>query len=464
MDERSHDSIAAIATPPGAGALAIVRVSGPDAVAIGDRVFRGTAPLGPVAGYTVHYGSIVGTDDERFDEVLVTVFRSPRSYTGEDMIEISCHGGLFVTREVLRVVLAAGARPALPGEFTRRAFLSGRIDLSQAEAVADVIASRSRRGHRVSLEQLAGRLGDAVRLLRTEMMDLCALLELELDFSEEGLALISVQDVERRINTVLTRIDALLASYVHGRVYRDGVSVVLAGEPNAGKSSVFNALLRQDRAIVTPVPGTTRDALEESIVIDGILFRLTDTAGLRETSDQVEQLGVERSRSAVSGADVVLHVMDASVSASVSAHLDRMSVHTDEQHFVPVLNKCDLLPSWPAPEKMNVDARQMESVVPVSAQTGQGLDVLRARLAHVAAGDTSLGADDVCITSERHREALGKARASLDRAVDGLRSGSTEEYLALDIREAASALAEITGEVSSEEVLNHVFERFCIGK
>lgn len=464
MADEVRESIAAIATPPGAGALAIIRVSGPDAIGIGDRVFRGAVPLGSAAGYTVHHGSVVGPGEERFDEVLVTVFRSPRSYTGEDMIEISCHGGTFITREVMRLVMAAGARPAQPGEFTRRAFLSGRIDLSQAEAVADVIASRSRRGHRVSLEQLSGRLGNAVRTLRTDMMDLCALLELELDFSEEGLDLITAQDVERRITGIRTRCGALLASYAHGRIYRDGVRVVLAGEPNAGKSSVFNALLRQDRAIVTPVPGTTRDSLEESIIIDGILFLLTDTAGLRETVDQVEQIGVERSRSAVSGADILVHVMDASVSPDVAEHLRRMSVHSEEQHFIPVLNKCDLLPAWPKPELAPMRGESSGIVSPISARTGQGLDALRAQLARVATGDQALGSEDVCITSERHRDALTKADASLERALAGLKSGATEEYLAFDIREAASALAEITGEASSEEVLNHIFERFCIGK
>jgi tRNA modification GTPase len=460
----TNDTIAAIATPPGAGALAIIRVSGPDALVVGERVFRGAVGLSGAGGYTVHFGSIVGTGGERFDEVLVTVFRTPRSYSGEDMVEISCHGGAFVTREVLRTVLAAGARPAAPGEFTRRAFLNGRIDLSQAEAVADVIAARSRRGHRVSLEQLAGRLGEAVRSLRTEMMDLCALLELELDFSEEGLSLISGQEVERRIGIVRARISALLSSYSHGRIYRDGVSVVLAGEPNAGKSSVFNALLQQDRAIVTPVPGTTRDALEESIIIDGILFRLTDTAGLRETQDQVERLGVMRSREAVTGADIVLHVMDASVSPVVKDHLDRMSVHAGGQHFVPVMNKCDLLSTWPPEQLHAVDPNTTGSVVAVSARTGKGLDALRSTLARTVAGDTSLAGEEVCITSERHREALEKTMASLDRASAGLQSGSTEEYIAFDIREASSALAEITGEVTSEEVLNHIFERFCIGK
>jgi tRNA modification GTPase len=464
MAEELRESIAAIATAPGAGALAVVRVSGPDAVAIGDRVFRGTSGLASSGGYTVHHGSIVGAGDERFDEVLVTVFRAPRSYTGEDMIEISCHGGPFVTREVVRVVLEAGARPALPGEFTRRAFLSGRIDLSQAEAVADVIASRSRRGHRASLEQLAGRLGNVVRDLRSEIMELCALLELELDFNEEGLDVITMQDVDRRIVLVRARIDALLASYAHGRIYRDGVSVVLAGEPNAGKSSVFNALLRQDRAIVTPVPGTTRDALEESIIIDGVLFRLTDTAGLRETTDQVERLGVQRSRDAVSGADIVLHVMDASVSADVHEHLKRMSMHGDEQHFIPVLNKCDLLPVWPSVAMTAEPGSVVVGTVAVSARTGQGLDALRMRLAQTAAGDAALGSEEVCITNERHRDALERAHVALERASSGVSSGTTEEYLAFDIREAAAALAEITGEVTSEEVLNHIFERFCIGK
>lgn len=464
MRDEVRDSIAAIATAPGAGALAIVRVSGPEAVAIGDRVFRGSAPLAAAGGYTVHHGSVVGSGDERFDEVLVTLFRAPRSYTGEDMIEISCHGGGYVTREVLRVVMAAGARPAQPGEFTRRAFLNGRIDLSQAEAVADVIAARSRRGHRVSLEQLAGRLGDAVRTLRTEMLDLCALLELELDFSEEGLDVITANDVQRRVVAVRTRIDALLASYAHGRIYRDGVGVVLAGEPNAGKSSVFNALLRQDRAIVTPVPGTTRDALEESIIIDGILFRLTDTAGLRETTDQVERIGVQRSRDAVSGADIIVHVMDASVSADVREHLTRMTVHGDAQHVIPVLNKCDLLQAWPPVASADLRQSGAHEAVAISARTGQGLDALRSRLAELAAGDTSLGSEDVCITSERHRDALAKARASLDRATAALAASSSEEYLAFDIREASAALAEITGEVTSEEVLNHIFERFCIGK
>ena len=454
----------AIATPPGAGAIAVVRVSGPDALQIGAKVFRGSVNVADAGGYTVHYGHVVNQKEEQLDEVLATVFRAPHSFTGEDMVEISCHGGTLITRTVLEAVIAAGARPAGPGEFTRRAFLNSRIDLSQAEAVADLIAAQSRRGQSVSLGHLEGRLGNTVRGLRKEVLDLCSLLELNLDFTEEGLDVISAATLRDQITSLRSRISSLASSYAQGRIYRDGVSVVLAGEPNAGKSSLFNALLKQDRAIVTPVPGTTRDALEESIVINGILFRLTDTAGLRETVDHVERLGVERTRAAVTGADVVLHVMDAAVSSSVQEHLDRMAVHSEGQQLLPVLNKCDLLPSWPQPEVRKELEQGAASVVLVSAKTGEGLEELRTALSNLILGGASLGMEDICITNERHKECLERALQNLDGGIASMEKGASQEYVALDIREAAAALAEITGEFSSEEVLNHIFARFCIGK
>jgi tRNA modification GTPase len=464
VDRIGGESIAAIATPPGAGAIAIVRVSGPDAVLIGARVFRGNAGIENAAGYTVHYGHVVNQSGEDLDEVLVTVFRGPHSFTGEDMVEISCHGSVLITRTVMEAVIAAGARPAGPGEFSRRAFLNGRIDLSQAEAVADLIAAQSRRGQSVSLGHLEGRLGNSVRGLRKEVLDLCALLELNLDFAEEGLDVISSSALMDRITSLRSRIASLVSSYSHGRIYRDGVSVVLAGEPNAGKSSLFNALLKQDRAIVTPVPGTTRDALEECIVIDGVLFRLTDTAGLRDTVDHVERLGVERTRAAVTGADIVVHVMDAGISSSVLEHLERMAVHVEGQHMLPVLNKCDLLPSWPQPA-VRASLKQGEnSVVLVSAKTGEGLEDLRTALSELILGDASPGTEDICITNERHKACLEQALRSLDGGIASIENGASQEYAAFDIREAASALAEITGEFTSEEVLNHIFARFCIGK
>jgi tRNA modification GTPase len=451
-----------------------VRVSGPDAIRIADLVFRGAVRLSDVAGYTVHYGRALDAKGSLLDEVLATVFRLPKSFTGEDMVEISCHGGSLVTGMLMESVIASGARAARPGEFTRRAFLNGRIDLSQAEAVADLIAARSRRGHSVSMDHLEGRLGKLVQGLRKEVLDLCALLELTLDFSEEGLDLISREDLSTRLTGLRSQIGALASSYEQGRLYRDGVSVVLAGEPNAGKSSLFNALLKQDRAIVTAVPGTTRDALEESILIEGILFRLTDTAGLRETSDHVEQLGVERSRAAVTKADIVLHVMDAEVSPSVLEHLERMAVHQEGQYFLPVLNKCDLLPEWPAKRTasrqeghgagLTGHAAADQSVVPVSAKTGRGLDELRRAVARLVASNSSFGEEDVCITNVRHKECLLKAVNSLSAGMKSLESRASQEYIAFDVREAASALSEITGEVTSEEVLNHIFSQFCIGK
>ncbi|HSQ74374.1 MAG TPA: tRNA uridine-5-carboxymethylaminomethyl(34) synthesis GTPase MnmE [Bacteroidota bacterium] len=464
MDRIAGGSIAAIATPPGAGAIAVVRVSGPDAVLIGAKVFRGSVDIAIAAGYTVHYGHVVNQSGEELDEVLVTVFRGPHSFTGEDMVEISCHGSVLVTRTVMEAVIAAGARPAGPGEFTRKAFLNGRIDLSQAEAVADLIAAQSRRGQSVSLGHLEGRLGNSVRGLRKEVLDLCALLELNLDFAEEGLDVISPSALMDRITSLRSRIASLVSSYAHGRIYRDGVSVVLAGEPNAGKSSLFNALLKQDRAIVTPVPGTTRDALEESIVINGVLFRLTDTAGLRDTVDHVERLGVERTRAAVTGADIVLHVMDAGVSSSVREHLDRMVVHSEGQHLLPVLNKCDLLPLWPEPGVRANLKQGGTSVVLVSAKTGEGLEDLRTALSELILGDASPGTEDICITNERHKACLEQALRNLDGGIASIENGASQEYAAFDIREAASALAEITGEFTSEEVLNHIFSRFCIGK
>ena len=481
MDMGMTDTIAAVGTPPGAGAVAIVRVSGPDAIRIADRVFRGAVRLSDVAGYTVHYGRALDAKGSLLDEVLATVFRLPKSFTGEDMVEISCHGGSLVTGMLMESVIASGARAARPGEFTRRAFLNGRIDLSQAEAVADLIAARSRRGHSVSLDHLEGRLGKLVQGLRKEVLDLCALLELTLDFSEEGLDLITREDLAAKLTGLRSQIGALASSYEQGRLYRDGVSVVLAGEPNAGKSSLFNALLKQDRAIVTAVPGTTRDALEESILIEGILFRLTDTAGLRVTSDHIEQLGVERSRAAVTKADIVLHVMDAEVSPSVQEHLERMAVHQEGQYFLPVLNKCDLLPEWPAKQTAGRQASPGggltghgagltglsaadQSVVPVSAKTGRGLDDLRSAVARLVTSHNAFGEEDVCITNIRHKECLQKAVNSLNAGMNSLESGASQEYIAFDVREAASALSEITGEVTSEEVLNHIFSRFCIGK
>ncbi len=458
------DTIVAVATAPGAGAVAIVRMSGAEAIRIGGRVFRGRMALEAAGGYTVHHGHIVGEAGDMVDEVLATVFRSPRSYTGEDMVEVSCHGGMLVTASVLGSLVRAGARPAAPGEFTRRAFLNGRIDLTQAEAVADLIVARSVRGHRVSVEQLAGRLGGRVRELRESLASLCALLELQLDFSEEGLTIVNVGEVDRKLENAAGLARKMAESYEKGRVFRDGILVVIAGAPNAGKSSLFNALLQSDRAIVTPTPGTTRDFIEESITIEGIAVRLVDTAGLRETQDEIERAGVVRTESVLRSADVILLVVDSTSTIAFEEATGGILDAGPEQHRIAVLNKVDILRLWNQ-DAAHARMRDGESWdIRVSARTGEGIEELRKAIVLSVVHGSGSGEDEVLVTSRRHQDALERAHRGLTSARSSLLNGSAMEFVAFDVREAINALAEITGEVTSDDVLNTIFEKFCIGK
>jgi tRNA modification GTPase len=450
------DTIAAIATPPGDGAIAVVRLSGPDALAITDHVFRGSTPLATAAGYTVHPGHLLHPSGTILDRVLVTVFRSPHSYTGEDSTEISCHGGRYLTGRILESVLGAGARAAHPGEFTRRAFMNRKLDLTQAEAVADLIAARSERSHRISVEQLQGRLGERIRGLRSALIELCSLMELELDFTEEGIQLIANEEIRKRIKNVADEISNMVISYESGKVIHEGISVAIIGQPNVGKSSIFNALLEHDRAIVTHIAGTTRDTLEEAIVLGGVYFRLTDTAGLRLSSDLVEQLGVDRSLKSVTGADLVLLVYDnESEHPSLLPELEEL----DRRHrLVVVRNKVDLLPSLPA-DKPGKNPPEVH----VSAKSGYGIETLKSMLASMV-GPEHAGDSSQIITRERHRAALVKALESLDASDAALNCGTSGEFVALDLRAAADSLGEITGEITSEEILNSLFASFCVGK
>jgi tRNA modification GTPase len=457
MTLRTEDTIAALATPAGEGALAVIRISGPDAIAVAERVFRGGAPLARAATHTVHHGSVVGAHGELIDEVLATVFRAPRSYTGEESVEISCHGGVYVSTAVLRAILDAGARQAEPGEFTRRAFTHGRMDLSRAEAVAALIAARSAGAHRASIEQLAGKLASAVGEMRDELVRLCALLELDLDFSDEGLEVVPRADIERKITQVEERLRGMAETFGSGKMYRDGVSVVIAGRPNAGKSSLFNALLKENRAIVTPIPGTTRDYLEESVTISGILFRLVDTAGLRESAESIEAEGIARSWKSIQRADVILHVVDAT--SGIPRDEEASGVRPDPgQLRVFVLNKVDVAApaaGWEVGKDL---------VALISAKTGEGMKELSDLLVH-SVGEKNIGAhENVQITSRRHHSALSGAAFSVGNALLALREGKTNEFISFEVREGIATLAEITGEVTSEEVLNAIFSSFCIGK
>jgi len=439
-------------------------MSGAEATRIGGRVFRGRMPLEEAGGYTVHHGHIVGETGDMVDEVLVTVFRSPRSYTGEDMVEVSCHGGMLVTASVLGSLVHAGARPAAPGEFTRRAFLNGRIDLTQAEAVADLIVARSVRGHRVSVEQLAGRLGGRVRELRESLVNLCALLELQLDFSEEGLNIVNVREVDRNLESAAGLALNMAESYEKGRVFRDGILVVIAGAPNAGKSSLFNALLQSERAIVTPTPGTTRDFIEECITIEGIAVRLVDTAGLRETQDEVERAGVVRTESVLKSADVILLVVDSTSKIAFEEAAGGILDAGPDQHRISVLNKIDIL-KLSNQHAAHARMRNGESWdARVSARTGEGIGELRKAIVESVVHGAASEEGEVVVTSRRHLDALERAHRGLTSARASLINGSAMEFVAFDVREAINALAEITGEVTSDDVLNTIFAKFCIGK
>ncbi len=454
--------IAALATPPGEGAIAVVRVSGEQALKAADRVFRGQVPLSSAPGYSVHHGHVVDSRGAHVDEVLALVFRAPHSYTGENSVEFHCHGGSLVSQEVLRALFHAGARQAGPGEFTRRAFLNGRIDLSQAEAVADLIAARSTRARIHSLQQLEGRLGQKVGALRHSLIDLCSLLELELDFSEEGINLTGKEDLRRHVEEVYSSVLSMAKTYEGGRIVREGVLVVLAGRPNAGKSSLFNAMLGEERAIVTSVPGTTRDTVEENVVINGMLFRLVDTAGLRRATDLIEAEGVDRTKHQVKYADIVLLVEDVLETAHEEEIEKTLQELLETQHLIVAFNKIDLIPDRQLPilRTWGKEAR----IVSVSAKTGVGLDKLKSSLAEAMNCSGIDATESLVITSNRHVEALKIAGESLERAMEGIAENRSNEFIAVDIREATEKLSEITGEVTTEEILDSIFSRFCIGK
>jgi tRNA modification GTPase len=457
-------TIAAIATPPGEGAISVVRLSGERALEIADRLFRGRTRLKDANGYTVHHGLVEDSRGSPIDEVLATIFRSPHSYTGEDVVEFSCHGGLLVTQSLLGEIVRAGARYAEPGEFSKRAFLNGKMDLSQAEAVADVIAARSDRARAISVQQLAGKLGARVRELRTALTNLCALLELDLDFNEEGLELIGPEEIRRKIFEVRGIISRMLETYDSGRISREGATVVIAGKPNAGKSSLFNALLKERRAIVTPHPGTTRDTIEESVLLEGILFNLVDTAGLRDATDLAEREGVNRALEYVQAADIILLVEDTTVQVEEREIESMLGSLVSSQHLVVALNKTDLPGVGMDPSERHRLTARGARVVPTSARTGIGLQELRRALVESVIGPVAEPSAGVELTNNRHREAFARSHESLDNAIETLDSGRTNEFVALDVREAALALGEVTGEVSSEEILNSIFARFCIGK
>lgn len=456
---RLDDTIAAIATPIGEGGLAVIRVSGPQALLVADKVF---APIGKssskpsaATSHTIHFGHAL-REGKTIDEVLMGVMRAPRTFTREDVVEITCHGGILPAKMVLDATLAAGARLAEPGEFTRRAFLNGRIDLAQAEAVVDLIHSRTELALRAANEQLAGKLSQRINELREDVMKTLAHVEAYIDFPEEDIAEETKDQLLNRLERGVAFMDELLRTATEGQILRRGIRAAIIGRPNAGKSSLLNQLLGHDRAIVSPIPGTTRDTIEETANIRGLPVIFIDTAGLREARDEIEVEGIRRSRQTLEKAEFVLHVFDSSEPLT-EADKSYLSEFAGKKRIL-VCNKMDL------PRKLELSGPEDARVVDVCCLSGKGIEQLKDAIKQLVwSGEIRSEMLEVMINS-RHQEALNRGREATVRALEALRSGQTLELVAMDLRIGANAIGEIVGKTTTEDLLDVIFSQFCIGK
>ena len=427
------------------GAIAVIRISGEGSVACCDRIFKGRKPLSEAKSHTIHYGTIC--DGEHIvDDVVAAVFRAPHSYTGEESVEISIHGSRYIAQEVIRLLCENGARMAEAGEFSQRALAAGRIDLSQAEAVADLIAAESHAAHAVASTQMRGGYSEMLEGLREELLNITTLLELELDFSEEDVEFADRARLRNMLEHTDSMVNRLMNSFRVGNAIREGVAVAIVGRPNVGKSTLLNRLVGDDRAMVSDIAGTTRDTIEECVVIDDIKFRFVDTAGLHDTDDRLEQMGIERTERAMRQAQIVLYVVEAD---NDTVELPKL---TDKQTLIVVANKMDLSAE-----------RTIDGAIYISARNGEGVDMLRTALRNTIDTD-GLYRGEVVVSNMRHFESLSKAHNSLQSALAALDNGISEELLSEDIRSAITSLAEITGKITSDDILKNVFSRFCIGK
>ena len=472
---KNEDTIYAPATIPGTGAISVIRVSGPDALGIADKVIRcrkGT--ISEAAGYTIRFGTIHDASGAILDEVLVSVFRAPHSYTGENSVEISCHASSFIVSAVSDLLFEAGARAAEPGEFTQRAYLNGKMDLAQAEAVADVIASQNAAAHRIAFKQMKGGFSSELRGMRSELLELVSLMELELDFSEEEVEFADRSRLDSLLGQIIAHVTRLIDSFRLGNAIKNGVPVAIAGATNTGKSTLLNALLGEDRAIVSDVHGTTRDTIEETLNIDGILFRFIDTAGLRETDEVVEKIGIQRTFQKISEASIVLGMVDLTrdfetTCETVREVIDKVDFST--QKLVILVNKIDIsevnknvtTENFIVSELDNKGIRDCVEIIRISAKNGTGIGDLRAVLA-ASQRDLLADSDTTLVTNQRHLQALSDSRTSLLRVREGLAAGLPTDLAAQDIREAIYHLGSIVGEISTDEVLGNIFKNFCIGK
>ncbi|MCZ8355922.1 MAG: tRNA uridine-5-carboxymethylaminomethyl(34) synthesis GTPase MnmE [Cyclobacteriaceae bacterium] len=449
------DTIVAPATPPGVAALAVIRLSGAQAIEIASTVFRGKNLL-DVESHTIHFGSI-RENEKVIDEVLISVFKNPHSYTGENSVEISCHGSPVVVKEIIKLLIKQGARLAEPGEFTRRAFLNNKLDLAQAEAVGDLIHSETELSRQVAVNQMRGGYSKNLSHMREELIHFASLIELELDFGEEDVEFAQREDLIRLTNQILTFIQPLIESFDQGNVIKNGVPTVIAGKPNAGKSTLLNALLNDERAIVSDIPGTTRDFIEDEIVLDGISFRFIDTAGLRETTDQVEHMGIQRTKERMEKASLILYLFDLANETKESMITQIESLKSLDARVILVGNKADI-----AQHETITFAKENHFVL-IAAFAKQNLEQLKKEILNTVL-NKEIKSGGLIVTNLRHFESLRQTHEALSRVKEGIESGITGDLVAQDIRQALHYLGELTGAITTDDLLGNIFSKFCIGK
>jgi tRNA modification GTPase len=461
----SNDTICALATPPGLGAIAVIRLSGEKTFSIVEQIFRPAAKNTSVqeaAGHTLMFGTLADKTDEILDEVLVSIFRAPRSYTGEDAIEIACHGSVYIQQEILKLLINQGARMAQPGEFTLRAFAHGKMDLAQAEAVADLVDAHSKTSHDLALNQMRGAYSSKIKSLRKQLLDFTSLIELELDFSEEDVEFANREKLQALLREIKQELTQLIASFSMGNAIKKGIPVTIIGEPNVGKSTLLNALLNEERAIVSEIPGTTRDAVEDNLVIDGYTFRFIDTAGLRQTEDHVESIGIDRTYEKIKQARIVLFVFDITQTTceEVKEKLKEFDheIQHQEKTFILIGNKTDELVRTPHyfNELVNMD------VIFVSAKRKENINLVIQKIVEaVQIGEIG---DATIVSNSRHYQELKKTLEAIEAVKKGFDNDLPTDLIAIDIRTALHHLGEITGEITTDEILGNIFGKFCIGK
>jgi tRNA modification GTPase len=459
MNQFNQDTIVALATPNGTGAIGVIRLSGPDAITIANSVFKGKN-LTKQATHTIHFGTIVD-NDLVLDEVLASIFIGPRSYTRENVVEISCHGSNFIIQSIIKLLIRQGARSAKPGEFTLRAFLNGQFDLSQAEAVADLIAADSKASQQVALQQLRGGYSNELQTLREQLVHFASMIELELDFSEEDVEFANRAQLKQLIHDLTRIIGKLIQSFELGNAVKQGINTVIAGRPNAGKSTLLNALLNEDRAIVSPIAGTTRDTIEETLNINGINFRLIDTAGIREATDAIEQIGVQKTMEKINQSALLLYVFDVDNLEPEELQYDVDSLYKPGIPAVVVANKIDLSKNYR--DQFQPYLPENVTLAGISAKEKLHIDDLK-QLIYDQTIQGKLNGNETLVTNIRHLEALQKTEQALIKTLEGINMQVTSDFIALDIKQALHYLGEITGAVTTDDLLDNIFTKFCIGK